>query len=545
MGDPTLLRSVPLFTLTLLAVLQTADPLAVVVDRFRPDHDIIAYHIALSIPDSGTWIAGATTVRYVIRGGPGPLELDFDSVFTIDSIVPLGGRAVSGAVTGSLLQVAHWGGVGDTLELTVHYQGSPSDGLFIQPSVRGARTAFADNWPNRARHWFPGEDHPSDKAFASFAIEVPAGWKVVANGALQWVDDLPSGRARWHWRTDQKIPVYTMIFGAGPLTVTSIGGVDGPAQTLWTFAEDSAFAVDVPFRRVARIVEDYSRLIGPFPYTKLAHVQSSTRFGGMENSSAIFYAEHGYADRTMQESLVAHETAHQWFGDAVTEYDWHHLWLSEGFASYLEVLFYELVGEYGAFQDSIQAAKERYLRSDAVHRPVIDTTVTDLFSLLSANNYSKGAWILHMLRGEIGDSAFFGGLRDFYTTFRDSTALSSDLLTVMEQRAGQSLRQFFEQWLLQPGYPQLEVNWTYDPEARVAVVNLTQVQDSAWGVFSLDVPVGLTTGESATLLERTATFRPPSRTATVRFDDLPARPSRVLVDSAELLLTVTKVTEGS
>lgn len=523
---------------TLLTLLQAGDPLAVVDDAIRGDHDILHYHVAVSIPDRGTMVRGATTVRYVVRGGAGPVTLDFDDVFTIDSIVWPGGPPVAGAVRDGRLAVDRWGAVGDTLAFTVFYRGRPADGLFIQENVHGERTAFADNWPNRARHWFPSEDHPSDKATASFEVEVPAGWRAIANGALEGVDTLATGRTRWRWRSDRPIPVYTMVVGGGPLTVTPIGAPGGLDHALWTFRQDSAFAVDGPFRRAQRMVEAYTRLIGPFPYAKLAHVQSSTRFGGMENSSAIFYAEGGYASRRMGDGVVAHETAHQWFGDAVTEFDWHHLWLSEGFASYFDPVFFQLAGEEERFRDDMARKKASYLASDVVDRPILDTTVTDLFALLNANNYLKGAWVLHMLRGEVGDSAFFGAVREYYRIFRDSTALTSDFLAVVDRHAGRSLRWFFEQWLLQPGYPQVEVEWAWHRERREVEVRLVQRQPAEWGRFALTVPVLVHLAPGG-VARGAARFSGTDPTAVVRLGGIDAEPLDVAVDpDGNLLLTV-------
>jgi len=523
--------------LTLLALLQTADPLAVVDDEIRREHDMLHYRIAVSIPDEGASITGATTAQYIIRGGAGPLRLDFDPVFRIDSVVTSDGRDVRFELRDGILEVAHWGRVGDTLAVTIHYTGEPENGLFIQENVHGNRTAFADNWPNRARHWFPNEDHPSDKAYASFAVEAPRGWKVIANGAFERADTLTSGRTVWQWRTERKIPTYTMVIGGGEMSVTDISGGSSVPQSVWAFPEDSAFAVHMPFKRAARMVRQYSELIGPFPYAKLAHVESSTRFGGMENSSAIFYTERGYQSRSMGESVVAHETAHQWFGDAVTEHDWHHLWLSEGFASYFDPVFYESMGEMDRFRESMQQKKAAYLASDVVNRPVIDTTEKNLFALLNSNNYPKGAWILHMLRRQMGDEPFFDGVREYYVTYRDSTALSADLLVIMERHAEQPLRWFFEQWLLQPGYPQLDLAWSYDAAGRSVTARVRQVQDDAWGTFTIAVPLRLEL--EGRVLNTTAEFAG-GHEVTVRFDDVASEPRGIVVDpEGELLLTVT------
>jgi aminopeptidase N len=280
-----------------------------------------------------------------------------------------------------------------------------------------------------------------------------------------------------------------MVIGAGEFTVSThrpvIHGPDTIPIQAWTYAEDSAYADSVPFRRATEIVETMERLVGPFPYEKLAHVESSTRHGGMENASAIFYAEQPYVDRTMREGVVRHETAHQWFGDAVTAREWPHLWLSEGFASYFDLVIGAALDGDSVLTDGMRRNAESYFTSGAVDRPVVDTAERDPIKLLNANSYQKGAWVLHMLRGLVGDSAFFRGIREYYRVYRDSTAVSEEFQRVMQQTAGRKLDWFFRQWLWQPGYPRLTVQWRYEPADRRVRLDLAQVQPDAWGGYRL------------------------------------------------------------
>ena len=241
----------------------------------------------------------------------------------------------------------------------------------------------------------------------------------------------------------------------------------------------------------------YSDLVGPFPYASLAHVESSTRFGGMENSTAIFYDEKRYHQQNLGEPVVAHETAHQWFGDAVTEGDWHHLWLSEGFATYLAALWRAHADGDSAFRAGMRRMADEVFESKEVGQPILDTTARDLVGLLNSNNYQKGAWVLHQLRGLVGDSAFFSGLRRYYSTFRDSTALSADFARIMSEAAGRDLDWYFRQALTQPGYPVLDLKWTH--KGKKLTVDITQTQPVEWGEFQIpslillvdDVPVRL------------------------------------------------------
>src|SRR4051812_3669814 len=151
----------------------------------------------------------------------------------------------------------------------------------------------------------------------------------------------------------------------------------------------------------------------------------------MKNSTAIFYDEKRYRQQNLGEPVVAHETAHQWFGDAVTEADWHHLWLSEGFASYLAALWSRHADGETAFRSGMAKAAQAIFDSKQTDRPIIDTAQSDLLELLNSNNYQKGSWVLHQLRGLVGDSAFYGGLRRYYAGYKDSTALSADFARIM------------------------------------------------------------------------------------------------------------------
>ena len=203
----------------------------------------------------------------------------------------------------------------------------------------------------------------------------------------------------------------------------------------------------------------------------------------MENSTAIFYSDKAWSAHNLGEGIVAHETAHQWFGDAVSQSDWHHVWLSEGFATYAAALWTEYKGGAPALRTEMQN-NARTVRAAAVrNRPVIDTAETKLMALLNANSYPKGSWVLHSLRGLMGDSAFFRGLRTYYARYRNGNALSRDFADVMNAEAGRSLDWYFTQALTQPGFPVFAVRTSARGDS--VTVELEQVQDAAWGLYRL------------------------------------------------------------
>lgn len=453
-------------------------------DQVRLKHDALRYDISLVLPDSGGFIAAEVTVRWKL-GASGPLTLDLDSILTVRG-VSVDGKAARFRRRGNRLEIRVAGAPGTTLVSSVRYDGTPRDGLLLRGAGAG-RTIFADNWPDRARHWLAAQDHPADKAAVAWRINAPAQYGVVANGRLEGVDTLSGGRLLWRFHNPEPIPTYTMVVGVARFATTALPPAACASRcvpvSVLSYPEDSAYAVDGPFRRAGEMVDFFANRIAPFPYGELRHVQSSTRFGGMENSTAIFYDERAYRERRMGEGVVAHETAHQWFGDAVTEADWHHVWLSEGFATYGAALWAEHKGGDSALRHTMAEARQTVLQSAATERPILDSSITDRMRLLNSNSYEKGSWVLHSLRGLLGDEAFFSGLTQYYRSYEHRNALSSDFARVMGRAGGQDLSWFFRQMLTQPGYPVLEVRTELDGGHLLLTVR--QVQKPAWGVYRI------------------------------------------------------------
>jgi len=510
------------------------------------------YSFYISLPDSGSEIRGIATIVTSLRARVDTLRLDLVGM-AVDSVSEGPGvRAVPFDYDRKTLRIVLPAAppdvppaLGARWEVRVFWHGTPRDGLIIQPNARGRWSAFGDDWPERARDWIPTVDDPARKAPVSWIVSAPANLQVVANGK-QEQRATAGDRTAWIYQEDHPIPTYTMVIGATQMTVSrhlpAVSGTDTIPIEVWAYPEDSAVADSVPFRRATEIVETLQRLIGPFPYEKLAHVESSTRYGGMENSSAIFYAEQGYTSRRMSEAVVRHETAHQWFGDAVTERDFHHLWLSEGFATFYDLVVGAALDGDSVYTRGIEAAARDVEHSVVVSRPILDTTVTDLTQLLNENSYQKGALVLHMLREYIGRTAFFGGIRDYYATYRDSSVLSDDFERVMERASGKKLDWFFDQWLRQPGYPQLDVAWRYDATAGAAVLDVAQVQPAGWGTFRLP-NLTLDFMDGSRLLARRVVEVSTAR-QTLRVD-VPAAPGDVRVDPDGAVLLTAAVRKAS
>jgi aminopeptidase N len=456
----------------------------------QPALDVLHYEVAVEIPDSGRSIAGRTAILYqAVVQDLDSVRLDLGAAMVVDSVT-LDGAPARFERAGDALTIHDPGTpAGTRSRAVVWYHGAPADGLIVSVSRHGRRSIFADNWADRAHHWFPSVDHPSDKASVELEVVAPAELEVVGNGILAERAVIDDGRARTRWVESAEIPVYGMVIGVADFAVEQAGVVDGVEISHWTFAEDSA-AGAVAFARSTEILGFYDSLFGPYPYEKLAHVQSATKFGGMENPGAIFYDQERIgaavsadaAEREALTSLVAHETVHQWFGDAVTEADWNHLWLSEGFAEYFDAVFFEFHGGmHGrgpgelARQMRVRAAEVRELAAGSpgsIYAP--GARPGEYETLLNARNYEKGAWVLHMLRRRVGDAAFFAGVRDYYAAHRDGNAWTADFARSMAEAAGQPLDWFFAQWIARPGIPLLSAAVLETPGGRSLAVEQLQ-----------------------------------------------------------------------
>jgi aminopeptidase N len=515
---------------------------------YAPGVDVVHYEVEVGLGYGVLWFEGVAEVKVAVTEDAPSLPLDFSGLAI--GHVTLEGTETRYTHEAGVLRVPLEGAVaGDTVVVSVGYEGIPDDGLIIRETVHGEPSAFVDNWPNRTRFWLPSVDHPADKATVRYTVHAPEEWKVIANGHLVGegeptpADAIGPGGARrtWIWEVGVPISPYNMVIGAADLEVRTVGLAacgqapasrrpDGCVEvTYWVYPQDVERA-EPSFRRAAQMVDHFTDLIGPFPFEKLANVQSATRFGGMENASAIFYSEQGIASGRNMEGTVSHEIAHQWFGDAVTEASWHHLWLSEGFATYFGAQFFEAADGVEAFRERMEQSRQRVIASDDVDRPIHDPEVTDLFALLNDNNYPKGGWVLHMLRGIVGDEAFFAGIREYYRANLHTAVLTEDFRDAMEAASGRDLDWFFQQWIYEPGLPTFEVEqrWSASGSGPGGSMDLTirQVQRAGWPTFRVPMEV-LLVADGERIRRR---IEVSGRATSIRLDGLPAEPTEVVLD---------------
>lgn len=380
-------------------------------------------------------------------------------------------------------------GIGRRFRVAIVYGGIPKDGLIIGRNQYGSRTFFGDNWPNRAHNWLACIDAPADKALFTFRVYAPAGYKVIANGTLKLERPSRHG-ALYVYQTQHPIPTKVASIGVATFAVERVARSPVPISS-WVYPQNRDIAFS-ELRSAPEIVDFFSKRIAPFPFAKLADVQSTTRYGGMENAGCIFYNQNAFKAGQNADALIAHEVAHQWFGNAVTERDFRHLWLSEGFATYLTQLYLEK--KYGAdtlrhflkkAQLQINAFKKRFPQAVLVPQKLEDPN-----SMLNVYSYQKGAWLLHMLRTQLGLKAFWAVLRKFYDTYRYANADTADFMRLLQAQSGRDFKQLFQLYAYSPELPRYRLRWRYHPKAQSVTGTLLQTQQNT-GPIDFPIEVGI------------------------------------------------------
>ena len=495
-------------TVAFLAALAT--PLAAQQHYQRqPGVDVQHYIWAITLSDSTDEISGEATVMVKFDAGIRSVFFDLSgrtaagrrgmivTAVRTDS-TPLRFTHADNRVTITLPAATRAGGV---QRFTIAYHGFVQDsvapggrgggggaGLWIGKNQFGERAFFSRNWPDAAHSWLPSIDHPSDKATSEFIVTAPEQYSVVANGLLQEELPLGNGRKRTHWKQSVPIAMWLNNIGVERFGVHHAGLVKGVDLTTWAPHQALDNAVASLELAARQSIEFFSEYVGPYAYEKMASVAAAGGGGGMEHASAIFYGESSANGRPAT-SLVAHETAHQWFGDAVTENEWDDVWLSEGFATYFAHLFTEHYSGRDAFLAGIAGTRKSALAAEkSQKKPLVHQNPNGTGPDLTGLHYQKGSAVLQVLRGEIGTDNFWKGIQLYYARHRDGTATSDDLRRAMEAVSARDLGWFFTQWLTRVDSPVVTGDWSWDPSGGL-VVNLSQTQAGAPYRLTLELQI--------------------------------------------------------
>jgi aminopeptidase N len=452
--------------------------------EYEPDnrYDVSYYGINLEILPLTEEIAGFVHMRVVAAEPLTDLRIDLNPSMQIDSVL-IGGdyiaefdRHATDDPWVVVIQTTQQFLPGDVIDLNIYYHGSPDQtgfGSFTFSTAGGSPAIWSLSQPYGARDWFPVKDHPSDKAdSADIIITVPSPLKVGSNGSLISVTELDGNRTRWHWSTRYPIAHYlisvaiadyqefTQWFSYAPGDSMPVLNYIYPAANISQVMQQAAVTID--------LLEVFSDLFGLYPFIdeKYGHAQFGWG-GGMEHQtmSSMF---------NFSRRLIAHELAHQWFGNTITCDSWHHIWFNEGFATFLEGITFEALDGEAAYmnwrRDVINLVTSEddgslYVPDEFVDPGNISESISRIFNYRLS--YAKGGMVLHMLRYELGDDDFFGALRAFLAgPYRFGTVTTDQFREALELYLGKDLSSFFEQWVYGEGHPEWTIRYAVQPSGN-------------------------------------------------------------------------------
>ena len=436
---------------------------------------------------------------------------------------------------------------------TVHvaYHGTPRRGIYFIRPDEGYPAKPYQVWTQGqdedSRYYFPCFDHPTEKFSSEMVATVPAKYTAISNGALKAKTEHDDGTVTWHWSQEGEHSAYLVTLCVGEFEEVDLG--DEPIPMRGYVPVGMKAIAERAFGRTAKMVEVLSKRFGvDYPWEKYAQVVvEDFIFGGMENTSAttlidiVLYDDRAALDFDMDD-LVVHELAHQWWGDLLTCREWPHAWLNEGFATWTEILW----KEEGESED--EAAYERFTKAAAYRgedggeyrRPIVDRRFEEPIDLFDYHLYQKGGLVLHMLRKELGEAAFWRAITTYAETNAGGSVVTEDLRVAIEAATGRNMDWFLDQWVYHAGHPELATSWSWDDKAKAVRVSVKQTQkatEEMVDLFRMSVDVRVVDGAGEATVQR---FQMTDRehTFTVPMD---AEPTSVEIDPGGDLLCVQTV----
>lgn len=455
---------------------------------------------SLSILREGTskiWFdaVGLTIETVTVNKSPAKFETTADKL-----VVPLPGSAK----------------VGEKFDVAIRYEGKPTKGMyFILPDKDypdRPKQIWTQGESEDTRYYLPIYDYPNDRLTTETILTVPASWITVANGKLISVTEAGKGLKTWTWR--ESVPSSTYL-------ITVVAGEFDEVKNTWRGMPVTYYApkgrgdrLSVNYSRTPEMIDLFSKKLGvDYPWEKYAQVMVDDFVaGGMENSSAttntsssLNHPKIAAEIYTDEDGLISHELGHQWFGDLVTCKDWGDIWLNEGFATFMEFVWTEAhYGKDQADYERWEGARQWFADGNLFAKPIVRHDFEDA-SEFDGNAYGKGGWVLHMLRHQLGEDAFYRGLKHYLEVNRGKNVVTADLAKAIEESSHTNVDQFFSQWLYGAGAPKFDLSYSYDNDKHQVALTVKQTQkvEGRVGIFRVPVSVEITTSSGPKLYDIT------------------------------------------
>jgi aminopeptidase N len=470
--------------------------------------DVLHYDADIDLTKApATAMSGVCRIKFVWTGLPDTnifyfhlRDLKIDSTFYNDkAIVPSAKEAVSSPTYHYNVEPPKGTSqIGDTVILTIYYSGNMTGekGSFQFGGVHtDGKTlyemgvGFYNNYVSSAQHWLPCYDHPSDKATFHVKFKTKSDLFIASTGVLK-TEIQGDNTTIYDWTENHQCSTYLFTFA-----VDNYIPVEGNYNNLpiVCYTRDATkTGAEYGVKYIPKMIESYEKYFGKYPFDKVGYVD--TPVGAMEHQTMISITNN-YFQNSMQSndsllSIAAHELSHQWFGDYVTCRDFRDAWLNEGFANFCESVWREHFVGFDKYLENQEANVQGYIKTDSKREkifPIYDFPRQSPSSNYPNTIYHKGSAVVGMLRFELGDSLFFGGIREYFKKHAYGTATTAELQKDFEDFSGRSLDWFFKQWIYGKGYPVVNIYINKAPQGNGMMnlkINVRQIQNSIYGTYT-------------------------------------------------------------
>ncbi len=417
------------------------------------------------------------------------------------------------------------------VNMVLKHAAEPQKGMYFRTPEMGYKPGeahlFTQGEPVEARHWFPSFDSPNEKFTSEITCHVPQGMVVLSNGRLISQTNQPdSGLTSFTWLQDTPHVNYLISLVAGHFVKIEDRYRDIP-MAFWTLPSEIDQAMN-SFEDTKAMMEFFEEEIGvTYPWAKYDQVcVNDFVAGGMENTSLT-----SLTDRTLftsdtenlrsSQGLVAHELAHQWFGDLVTCKDWSHLWLNEGFATYYDALFEEHKNGRNAFLYQMYRNARGFISRHSDETPIVDRAYNDPMNQFGYRAYPKGSWILHMLRSQLGEDLYRQCVQTYLNRHAYGVVVTENLNAVIEELSGRSFDRFFDQYVFHGGHPDLAINYQWDSKLKLAKISIQQNQKISEKVMLFELPATIRFKNGDSFKDHPITIRQKTEDFYVPLDQAP------------------------
>ena len=394
----------------------------------------------------------------------------------------------------------------DNLEIKIEYGASPKRGFrFIKPDSLNPKKQI-QTWTQgqmiESRFWFPCIDEPQLKFPWDISVAVPTDYTVISNGHFIGTENRNDMQKIFKWKESIPNSNYLVSIVSGKFyekreNYESILNEDHNKKTVelsYYVPEDKKESIERSFHWTPDVIRFFEEYFGTsYPYSKYSQTTvQDFEYGGMENVTCTTLPDDTLLDKrasidnTSTRNVIAHELAHQWFGDLITCKDWAHIWLNEGMATYCEALYIEELEKKDEFQHYMRTIANYYIRKSCTDykRPIVTNIYKYPDELFDSHSYQKGAWVLHMIRNSIGDELFRKLLKKCLVDYKEKNIDTDEFCKALEEISEKDFKLFFKQWVYSPGHPELDISY----DEKSTILNINQNQETPFN-FIIDLKV--------------------------------------------------------